>query len=529
MILKSVDGAWSIVGKDIGRGVHPEQVSLSANEAGPDTCSFLLRRRGNVPWPDLQAFNQAEVWVDGSPVWGGRVWEAPITGDQVAVQGRGWQYHLDDDMLHRFYVRTRLADFRDQRTFVTAHLPAYQVNGEVTGTGGAIQLRWARGSNAVGHDRLGTTMDFGENANGPKRVVVTYETSNNTTDVFLYARSHDDESEWDSDLAGDISDAWTGQLLTSLGASGTTAGTFATRRRYLTIFMFRDNAATGSFGADVWVRLNGVQVFASTSYESGNASILKADTVIKDVLASGAVPLLSDDTTLITAGSVNIPDFAPDGYQTPRQLVEAANAYEGNLAGVNAQRQLFSRERDTTATIEAGATGFQFQDATTNTGGELYNKVIVQGTAPDGTPISEARTASSSLLTRQGFTRTATLNVTAAVTASAAQTLGDVWLGEYSTPKFKGTATFTGPGSVRTIGGATLHPSQLLHYGGRLLRVPVVDPATGGWTRDCLIKSVTYDHDSETATVELDNERGNFQTLLNRYGVNVNQALTRVG
>ena len=164
------------------------------------------------------------------------------------------------------------------------------------------------------------------------------------------------------------------------------------------------------------------------------------------------------------------------------------------------------------------------------TPGERASRRPICGAARATNAIGPAvAVTTATLLDRQGFTRTATLNVAAPITATAAQTLGDVWLGEFSQPKFKGTATFQGHGSIRSTGGVPLHPSQLILHGGHLIRIPIVDPATGAWTRDCLIKSVSYTHDTETATVELDSERGNFATLLERYGVDVGQALAKVG
>lgn len=521
--LKAVDGPWESLGADTAVGVWPEQIAVASNEAGPDICSFVLRRASpDLPWPDLQAFNQCEIQVDGTPVWGGRVWEATRSGDAVAVQGRGWQYHLDDDVVDMYWVHTRISDWRDLRAHPDTNLVEVGANQTVQAGAGSITLGWPTHQwvqiNLDG-DRCGFYLDMGANRKA-KRLVFDYEADGDNGNMKTYVIASDTQPY---DVTG-------ATLITGLGgaSSGVVGFTLATARRYVGVMGQNDSVAAQNLNKEAFFKAIGIKVFAATAYESGGNSTLKASTVIGDVLASGALPLLSQDTRLITAGTVNIPSLAPDGYQTPRQLFEAANAYEGNLVGVNAQREVFSRERDTTATLEAGTTGFQFQDATTNTGGELYNRVVVQGTAPDGTPVSEVRTASTGLLTRQGFNRTATLNVAAAVTASAAQTLGDVWLGEYSQPKFKGSASFQGFGSVRQTGGGGIHPSQLLLYGGRLVRVPVVDAATGAWTRDCLIKAVRYDHDSETATVELDNERGNFATLLSRYGVDVGQALAKV-
>lgn len=521
--LKTADGPWQSLGREIARGVFPQSVVLTANEGGPDTASFALRRRASVPWPDLAAFNQGDFHVGGLPVWGGRIWEAPLsdTGDElIQVQARGWQYHLDDDLIDRFYVHTDLTAWRPQRSYATADLTSFTAGGEASSTDGVAIIGWPNNSivgNAMGS---GITLDLGPNRT-PKRIVVTWSAVNGNGAFQVYARSHSAENP----LTGSSSDA------ISVGheaLSATNAGTFSTGYRYVSIFIYRDDAAApGAIGSDHQVRITAIKLFSATAYESGNASILKADQVLEDVLASGALPLLDPRTDQIAAGAFSIPDLAPAGYQTPRALIAAANAYEGNLVGVDADRRLFSRERATVPSVEIGAwTGSSFQDASTNSAEALYDRVIVTGTAPDGAPVSEIRTATSSLLARQGFTRTATLNVSAPLTPAAAQTLGDIWLGDQANPKFKGTATVTGHGGARNINGGDVHASELLLRCGQQLRVGhLIDPATGALGRDATIRSVQYVHDTETATVELDNERGNFATLLERLGANVSAAL----
>jgi hypothetical protein len=46
----------------------PEGLSVSANESGPDTCSFTLRREESAPFPDLLAYDACDVLVGGALV-----------------------------------------------------------------------------------------------------------------------------------------------------------------------------------------------------------------------------------------------------------------------------------------------------------------------------------------------------------------------------------------------------------------------------------------------------------------------------
>ncbi len=521
IIIKAADGSWTTIGTEWSAGIFAEGLSLSVNEAGPETCSFTLRRRARLPWPDLLAFNQAEVWVGGMLVWGGRLWEAPLSDsgdDVIAVVGRGWQYHLDDDLLDRYWVHTDLSAYRDMRSFPGAVLANLFQGGTITNDGG-VTLGWPKNITIPAGATAGVMLDLGPNRTG-KRVVVQWESSNNDAGTTFFAR---DSGSDDPLVAGPSSDAFT--FLMNSGASGTTAGTFATARRYVALFLY--NAAGGTTAVETWLKIKSVKLFTATAYESGNASILKASDVVRDVLSSGALPLLDASAAGVATTSFSIPDFAPAGYQSPRALLAAANAYEDKLLGVDALRRLYFKARPSVPTVEVGPwPGVEFSDSSTNSGESLYNKVIVQATGPDGSPVSEARTATGGLLARQGFTRTTTLGVSSSATSASAQQLGDIWLAEKSAAKMKGSINVQGFGAARLLAGGGLHPSALLLRVGELIRIShLVGPTDGNAGRDGSIKSVSYNHDSETASIELDNERGRFEALLARLAVVTDQAL----
>lgn len=519
VILKTAGGAWTTIGGEHARGIVPQGLVCSANESGPDTCGFMLRRRASAPWPDLAAYNQCEIAAWGVPVWGGRVWEAPLSDggeDSIAVAGRGWQYHLDDDLLSRYYVHTDLGAWSDIRP---RNLAVSTANGYVSNGSVGVAIGWQLGASIVNATAAGITLDLGPGRTA-KRIVMTFTTVNPNAFATVYARAHSTPDPF----VGSSSDAFATSFLT---VASPAAGTFGTPYRYVSLFLYRSDGLTSTADRHFLMNISKIQVFAATAYESGNASVLKASDVIEDVLGSGALPLLDADTSQITASTFEIPDFAPDGYQTPRALIAAANAYEGNLVGVDLNRRMFFRERATAPIVEVGAwPGSQFQDQSTNSAEGLYNQVIVQGTGPDGSPISELRTAASSLLSRQGFDRTATLNVGAPMTTASAQALGDIWLAQKANPAMKGTLVVQGHGGARRVTGGGIHPSELMLRVGEKIRLGhLIDPADGSIGRDSLIKSVSYAHDSETATVELDSERGNLETFLERLAVVTTQAL----
>lgn len=522
--LKGADTAWSSLGAEHARGITHEGLNASANQAGPDTCSFTLRRDPTIPWPDLDAFSPIEVEIGGTPLWSGRLWDTPRrTGSEraISVTARGYQSHLDDDQDHFGYVHTRLGDWGDTRSrSLNVDMARWPQSFSVQGDSGAIVIGWADGADlgpGTG-SAVGVTIDLG--ANGPRaaRMVIEYEAegSAGSTNVFARTTSTDDPH------------ASPNTYFSPTFASLTTGGTHAflagstTGLRYVHVFVYYAGS-TGTAATPALFKIHRIWLFESASYESGNASILKASDVVTDVLGSGLLPLLeTTDTSQIETTSFSIPELWPSGYQTPRQVLNAVNAYEDNLLGVDHLRRLFFGEKPSIASVEVGEwSGSEFSDATTGSAEGLFNKVIVQATGPSGETIFEERTLASSLLTRHGFTRTAVLNVGAAITTTAAQQLGDIWLAEKAAPPLKGSVTVTGQGGARrAVGGAPVAPHELLLDYGELLRLSnVVNPTTGAWGREGRIVSVSYAHDSGQATLQLDNDRGRFEALLARLGV----------
>jgi hypothetical protein len=98
------------------------------------------------------------------------------------------------------------------------------------------------------------------------------------------------------------------------------------------------------------------------------------------------------------------------------------------------------------------------------------------------------------------------------------KTIGDAWLYDRLRAQFKGSITLTGPAALRQHStGDVVHPSRLLLNAGDLIRLQDrIDPDTGSLGRDARIQSITYDHDAESVTLELDNRRENLQAFLLR-------------
>lgn len=379
--LKVLDGSWEVCGPD--RGVWPENFTATADEFGFKTCSFDLMRDPARPWPDLLPFTPVEVEVDGLVVWEGRTIEAPSRDGVMSVQCEGWQHHLDDDLYERRFVTTNLSAFADTRSFLTAPLMNFRAAAQVQAGSGVITLGWSAGTTVGAADAVGVTLDLGQQS-AAKRIVVTMENVGFTgTDYGLYAKGTDLPSQI-------ISGGDTAFSYNPASGSSTQAGTLATARRYVSLLLYR-LSGTGTVATDVQVRITGVVVAADTAFESGNTSVLKASEVVTDAVTEGTVSL-SPDLSGIEATSLSLPEFAPAGLRTPRELIAAVNGLQGWQFKIGAGKRPIYRALPDRPIFHVGDwSAVEVQDAASNSGTDLFNKVVVTGTDPAGQPVRVER------------------------------------------------------------------------------------------------------------------------------------------
>jgi hypothetical protein len=514
---------WTVLGSDESRGLVAEGLSLTADTHGPQTAGFAVKRDPTVLHPDLGPFAACDVEIGGVPVWSGRVWETPGTrGEErsMSVSGRGWQSHLDDDVLRRGWVHTRISDWRDQRSYLGADLTKHVAPPVVGDDRGVIGIGWPNGSPVATGHFVGITLDTLTWGSPFTAVAAELDMVNPHAGMRLWIRAHDTETPHVFSGFDDFVASYTTSNIAGVGSGPSyLTGEVSTARRYATIMMVSD--VTGTVGADHILRIRRVVLYQNSALRGSNASsLLKASDVVRGVLSAGVTPLLSSDQSAIEDTTFSIPHFAPDGYQAPRAFLEAANAYHDWLWGVDARRRLFFRPRPAAPLYEVGEwSGSAYDDQSTGSAEPLYNRVIVEGQGAGGETIHVARTATSPLLDRHGLTRTMVLQVGAVLTTASAEAIGDAWLAEHARAQMRGSLRVVGMGGVRTTEGRPVHPSELLIAPGQRIRfMHMVDPDTGGQGRDGTIASVSYDHDSETASVEIDSERGRFDALLARLG-----------
>lgn len=511
-------GTSLVLGVDTEPGAVPEGLTCSADQAGPLQCTFQVKRDTGLPWRDLLPYAEVDVEAPGAGlVWSGRV-QSVVPGADGAwgVTAKGWQFHLDDDVLRRVWVHQRLEDWQDTRQYAGTPLAEYQ--GYLNPSGGrALTFSLGGGQTLpvlANGGRSGFFLDGGE-AGAIKRVVVAWESANNTSSIQTYLIESDTDPSDDTTFTSIA--VWNG------GASGTFTRTLPTPRRYVGIIANNNTAGDYTPLGATWFRITRALAVRDTAYEGSNQSILTATQVIQDTLASA--PLLSTDTTLIQdsglidAGARGIPHLTTEGgYETPRQVMQRCNAYHDWLLGVDADRRLVFAPRPTAPIAELGAwSGAEFSDAGDDAE-ELYNRVLVQAVDVTGAPAHVERTATSPLLDLGGATRTRILTAQAALTVAAAEVIGDAWLTRRATRPTKGSIQAAGAGALRVItSGAPVTPAETLRWPGQLVRLTDRwDPDTGAWGRDAVISQVTWTADTDQVSITLDAPKDRLDALLSR-------------
>lgn len=392
--LQTQDGTWEVAGVDRKSGIVPEHVKYSADQNGSTTAGFDLRRDVGSFWPDLAAFTPVEIEVDSVLVWSGRIKETPThetaSDSVINVQCEGWQYHLDDDVYQKDYVRTKLSDWQDYRSLLNANLTAWPSSMLVNNGSGTIVIGAANGTTWITGTAAGILLDMGPTDLAKRIVVAGYRTAG-TGASGIYARAGNNVN---GILAGTgATDAFSGVALSSISTTApdgsVLSGTFPTAARYVSLFVYNGSvtytAGPADGNGDVFI-VTGIQVFTSTAYEGADTSVLRASTVVSD--ATGLTPLLSTDTSQITTTSFFIPDFGVRTPQTPREVQDAVNSFHNYVRKVDVLKRLVFKPKPSVAILAAGeSSNIEIEDASANSGDEIYNRALVTANYADGSPL----------------------------------------------------------------------------------------------------------------------------------------------
>jgi hypothetical protein len=508
-----IDGAWQTLGSGRYRGVVPEGIEATTNVWGPDQLSFNIKTvEAAALRPDLLPYTPVELEIDGILVWAGRVRQRPSTDQEHQVTCEGWQYHLDDDAISRMYVGTKLSDWADVRQDLNYDLTRFITKWGVE-TGSTVKISHPAEAIAV-NKSAGVVFDCGPDSSAA-RVVITWTSANNDANITCF---------FDTSAVVPVPTTGAATITTLAGGASGTFTASPSDRRYLMIWC---DAAAHTPAAETWIKITSAQVFRDPAYESGNASILKADTVVNNAL--GTAPLLNQSRALVTAGTFSIPEYATDGYQTPRDIMQSVNAYENydiQIGGADLKTLIYAPKQTVPAYIVGEWSGAQFADASI-AGDDIYNKAIVTGTGPDGAPLVAKRTITQSLVDRgaAASVRTKVLPIRSAGTSAVYNRFGDLWLADHQLAPFAGKLAATS-GIRRWLGGSTVPPHELLLAANQRIHLSHrVDPDTGNWGRDGFIVAASYHHDTRSVDLDIDDRRDHFESVLQRYGILVDQIL----
>ena len=387
--VKPVDQPWETIGRDTAAGIVAENVELNYDTGGPSTCSFDLRREALQSWPDIGTL--ADIVVDTpsvSGVWEGEVAITPRRDGEdrvINVQGRGAQAELDDDIVEYTWIADNLRDWVDFRTVPNAALGTYVTAPQIqTGTG-MVSIAWPNGT-ATGASKFATVMlDL-----GPGRTAETISIDWSTTSASGGTRAIALGAGYSLGY-GDASTT----IYSSNSAQTATTNTWTPGQAYRYWYITYATGTTHTPTADESMSITGARVFGKSSYQSSGASVLKGSTVISEALDKGTL-VMSTDRSQITATATVIPSMkADDEGNTTREIINKVQALHDYIFKIGPGRVPQFSAKPSYATMEIGAWSPKAsdEDASSNDIGEIVNRVLVRGAAPDGTPVRVERWA----------------------------------------------------------------------------------------------------------------------------------------
>ena len=132
---------------------------------------------------------------------------------------------------------------------------------------------------------------------------------------------------------------------------------------------------------------------ATGASASGLVNGVVASDVVNDVV--DYAPLLDQSGTYVYPTTFAVPHLAADGGgRSPREYITAVNSYHNYVSKVGPGRKfIFSPRPATPSTVVGNWGGSAFSDASANSGDEIYSKVVIEGTGPDGQAVRSFRYA----------------------------------------------------------------------------------------------------------------------------------------
>lgn len=470
--LRALDGTWETIGRDRYAGLVARGVKVDSDPAGFATCNFQVYRPDPDIWlpsPELTAWAECEIDEAEARIFEGRVREAPISGGENAINiaGRGWQYHLDNDKIDQLWAHADLSEWRDVRTHPGATLSTVRAAGRLEQGDGGILLGYPNVSWVTGTG-VAVYLDLGESLRRrAKRVVIkARKGAGSPAGVQLFVmQSLTFPGLFNGDpLAGADLGA-----LSAMSTSGTVYVTGITNpSRYVTVGL-RNTGATYTPAGDDVAQITEIGLYADATYHdtagNGGGSLLKGSSVVRDAL--DAAPLLSKDRSRISTTGLSLRHITTAGPRTPRQCIDAVQAFHRYRLKVARDRvPIFEPFPTAPAFALTPAAARRFADSSAGAADELFNKVIVTATGPDGAPLRITRYAAElpeNVGILQPTSDITILNPSAAVDTSH-------WTSDGGSPIVRETTAgrfHTSPAGFRTDAGATQYTGAITSiFGG---------------------------------------------------------------
>lgn len=506
----------TVLGTHLRRGVYVEDLQCSADAFGPLDASWTLRRSSRTSWPDLGFWTPVEIEIENQLPWTGRIISTPGSDadeETITVNAQGYQYSADDRPYTKLFVANDLGRWTDIRSNVNCDLTVQRAVWQDSSDAGGLTVTAPNAAAVEIGSRGGYLLDLGPNGDLATSVLFNWSHSNNSsaTSIGILAGSS----------VAAVSNGAPGAITTlSGGTGGPSSIALGTPSRYVWLGLYNTSGSAFTASADIWAKFSSIIVVTSNAYASGGASILKASDVLLDTF--NRLPLVP--TGVIGTTTFSLPTFSVD-QQTPRQAMDAANAFQDWQWRITADRVLEYRARPQTALLSLSDQA-AFDDLSAGSGDAIYNEVTYTGTGPDGTAILVTRTPTLAGLPltipdKRGVTKGITIQSSAPLTSAAASQLCDVFLSQRNTTPFKGTIHATSRRSV-TINpaGTNCPPYQLLRYPGELVNFRhLQNPDTGALGRDGRIAKVSYTWSTDSAEVDIDTTAGSYEAMLSRLAV----------
>lgn len=510
-VIAEIQGVWTIL--------HSAQdISfVNKDEGGDDYLSFTMPVYNNQIWQQMRHATKIVVTYGGTNVWSGYINSTPYTnatGRQLNVEAVGWYKHLNDTTIGAQWTHSVLADWIDCRKISGQDLSStgFAASGETDNIGGDALIYFPAGGSYAQNHKTGFVLDLGA-ANVGKRVYVNMECSLGSA-YTVRVCSHNSGFHA------------SGNEVNLGSTTGTYTATFTTARRYVLIYALRTAASVTNSSGNPYVKIKSIKVASDSSYlhSSNGSSLIYASDIITKAMQQDTT-FFSTDYSLIQATTLGI-DNAGTGINNRlflNELITKANQLHGYQFFLTSELKPRAVYRPIPTNIKYQLmNNFSELDApSTNDGQNLADSVTINYTDSRGINLNATSSVTNNKLPAN-FHRRKVITSNSPLTALGAQTVADAALAQHQEIPFNGSVKVHS--YLKDHATQAVLPAAKIRAGEFVLLPKEYDSNFGRQGRIALIKEVSYEAKTNTATLTLDNNLNYFETLtarLDAYAANL--------